>query len=142
MRHFKWMMALALVCGSVAASAQDTTTAAEARKMMRSIGGGGLEGDALARAIAEAEKFPLGSKENPVRVNMPAGEHAYLRKLRCSDRNAPKYFRQGSVGAGPYGYIMDHYSATCRGQAAVEIYMDMYHDGAETRPVPGFTIAG
>lgn len=116
-------------------------TANPMRQMMRELGGGGLEGEALAKAIAAAEQHPLGSRDNPVRVNMPAGERAYLDRLRCGTGEAPGYFRGGSVGVGPFGYIVDVYQVTCPGAEAVQIYFDMYHEGSEPRPAPGFSIA-
>ena len=100
-------------------------------------------GGALDRAIAAAARYPFGSKQNPVRVTMPAGERAYLARLRCSDGRPPQFERMGSFGAGPYGNILDGYTVDCGAAAPgkVEIFMDMYHGGyAETRPVPGFTI--
>ena len=100
-------------------------------------------GSRLDRAIAAAAKHPFGSKENPVRASMPQGQHAYLRRLRCSDGQAPQFDRIGNFGLGVYGNIIDGYAVDC-GSAApgrVEIFMDMYHAGyVETRPVPGFTI--
>lgn len=115
---------------------------AEIPNMARDMIGGGMKGKKLAKAIAEAEKHPLGSRENPVRENMPQGQRAYLSKLRCADDSAPGFTRAGNVGPGPYGSIVDLYMVTCKDQPAVEVYMDMYHDGGETRPVPGFTFAG
>jgi hypothetical protein len=112
----------------------------EARDMMRQLHMGGLEGDKLAKALAAAEKSPLGSKANPVRENMPKGEYDYLHRLRCPDGQAPAANRVGNVGTGVYGNIVDLFRVTCPGAAAVEIYMDMYHDGPEQRPVPGFKI--
>jgi len=133
------VFAIALAAPAQAAD-PETPTANPMRQMMRELGGGGLEGEALAKAIAEAEKHPLGSKDNPVRVNMPTGQRAYLGRLRCGTGEAPGYFRAGNVGPGPFGYIVDLYQVTCPGAEAVQIYMDMYHDGSEPRPVPGFTI--
>jgi hypothetical protein len=100
-------------------------------------------GSALDRAIAEAAKHPFGSMKNPVRAEMPPGQHAYLGRLRCSDGRAPKFDRMGSYGIGAYGNIIDRYSVDCGSAApgSVEIFMDMYHRGyVENRPVPGFTI--
>lgn len=97
----------------------------------------------LARQIENAQQFPLGSKDNPVRVEQPAGEHAYLRRLRCPDGKAPGYQRRGSTGGGPFGTLLDHYVLDCgaNAPATVEVMMDMYHRGhVENRPVPGFTI--
>ena len=95
----------------------------------------------LAKLIAKAEKHPLGSLRNPIRENMPQGQLAYLARLRCADGQTPAFARRGNVGLGVYGSIIDRYDVTCPGQKPVEVHMDMYHDGPENRPVPGFTIA-
>ena len=99
---------------------------------------------ALKKAIAKAEQEPLGSRGNPVRVEMPEGQRAYLASLRCADGTRPRYERAGNVGLGVYQSIIDLYQADC-GDAApgkVEIYMNMYRPGhVETRPVPGFSVA-
>ncbi|MEN3747995.1 hypothetical protein TPR58_12535 [Sphingomonas sp. HF-S3] len=71
---------------------------------------------------------------------MPEGERAYLGRLRCKDGAAPAYDRAGSMGEGPFGFIIDLYKVTCAAESPVDVYMDMYHDGPENRPVPGFTI--
>jgi hypothetical protein len=112
----------------------------DAAGLMRSLGGG-LAGKKLKKAIEKAEASPLGSRENPVRADMPVGQRAYLQRLRCADGQAPSFARSGSVGDGPYGYMLDLYKATCAGAAPVDIYMDMYHRNVELRPIPGFTIA-
>ncbi|HEX8261704.1 MAG TPA: hypothetical protein VF547_02400 [Allosphingosinicella sp.] len=135
----KLLAALALLA-TAAGPAAGQGRPNEARDLMRSIGGGGLSGKKLAKAIAKAERSPLGSKANPVRENMPTGELAYLARLRCPDGSKPAAERQGNVGMGVYRNIVDLYRVTCAGAAPVEIYMDMYHDGPELRPVPGFTI--
>ncbi len=105
--------------------------------------GSALKGTKLETAAIAAAAHPLGSEKNPVRVNMPEGERAYLERLRCSDGNAPTFERGGSVGTGPYGTIMDVYELRClSGQPAnSSVYMDMYHgDYVENRTIPGFTI--
>lgn len=102
--------------------------------------GNGLSGKKLARAITAAQAYPFGSEKNPVRAQGPAGERAYLRRLRCADGNAPAFEREGSAGIGPYGTILDIYTAECSGAAAATIYIDMYHDHVEQSAVPGFTI--
>lgn len=128
---------LGLLAGPAAAQSRPN----EARDMARQLGMAGLSGKKLAKAIAKAEQSPLGSKANPVRENMPAGQLAYLARLRCADGSTPAYFREGNVGLGVYRNIVDLYRVTCAGAAPVEVYMDMYHDGPENRPIPGFTIA-
>ena len=141
MRKF---IALAVIAamGIAAAPVQDRQEGKvpnEARDMMLSMGAG-MKGKKLEKAIVAAEKSPLGSKANPVRENMPAGQQAYLRKLRCADGTPPTFSRGGNVGEGPYGFIIDVYQVTCPGAAPVDVYIDLYHDGGETRPIPGFTI--
>ena len=97
----------------------------------------------LQTAMAAASAHPLGTEENPVRANMPEGQRAYLARLRCSNGSAPEFFRAGSVGEGPYGKIMDLYELRCAAgePATASVYIDMYHDHVEDRPVPGFSIA-
>jgi hypothetical protein len=112
----------------------------EARDVMRSLGMSGLQGKKLEKAVAKAEAIPLGSKANPVRENMPKGELAYLNRLRCADGAKPAVSRSGNVGSGIYGNIVDLFQVTCPGAKPVAVYMDMYHDGPETRPIPGFTM--
>ncbi len=102
-----------------------------------------VSGAKLVRSVGKASVHPLGSRENPVRAEMPVGELAYLARLRCSDGRAPQFQRGGSVGNSPYGNIMDVYDVNCGEDAPgrVSVYMDMYHrNHRETRPVPGFTI--
>lgn len=135
------LIALALGCAVAPLPAAAQQRPNEARDMMRSLGIKTMSPKKLAKAIAKAEAHPLGSKLNPVRENMPEGELAYLRRLRCSGGEAPSFERKGNVGIGVYGSIVDHYAVTCPGAAPVDVYMDMYHDGPENRPVPGFTMA-
>ena len=105
----------------------------------------GLTCARLEQALAAAAAHPLGSLENPVRADMPPGQHRYLESLRCSNGEPPEFEREGNMGPGPFGGIVDKYRVACpRGQPReAAIYMDMYHPGhVETRPVPGFTRAG
>lgn len=95
--------------------------------------------------MEEVEKHSLGSYENPVRCDMPGGERAYLRRLRCENNKAPSFNRLGSGGTSPWNRIMDEYDVQCssntKGPKKFRIFMDMYHaDYKEKRPVPGFTI--
>jgi hypothetical protein len=147
---FARLPALAFVVGLLTACATTTDTATATA----SITGneepltGGLFGPALApaemqQAITAAGAFPLGSRKNPVRVNMPAGERGYLARLRCSDGRTPEFDRTGSVGTGPFGNILDLYAVRCTGgtPAKSDVYMDMYFgDYVESQPVGGFTI--
>ena len=96
-----------------------------------------------ARVAARLADKPLGSAQNPVRANMPAGQRAYLSRLRCANGRAPTFDRIGSMGAGPYGSIIDAYSVICVGSSPADslVHMDMYHAAhVEAAAVPGFTI--
>ena len=126
---------------SAASSSDDSSSASDDDMADLLVALGGQPKDIDAR-LAEAAKHPLGSRENPVRVDMPGGEEAYLRHLRCSDGKAPKYNRPGDVGMGVFGHILDVFDVTCRNAPqAVEIYMDMYFpDYTETQAPEGFTL--
>lgn len=107
------------------------------------LNGGRMRGAQLQARIAEALKHPLGSIENPVRVNMPPGQHAFLARLRCSDGKAPQFGRVGNFGPGIYNSIIDGYDVRCLTGAPAQsmIYMDMYHpEHNETAAPAGFTI--
>ncbi len=100
-------------------------------------------GKKLAKLIEKAQAYPLGSKENPVRADMPGGQRAYLARLRCADGQAPAFFRVGNFGMGPYERIIDGYEVTCKDSTPekVMIFIDMYHpDYEEPAAVEGFTI--
>lgn len=117
--------------------------ASQATDLSDIFGGGALEGEELEKALAEASKHPVGSEQNPVRVNMPAGQRAYLSRLRCENGKKPKFERGGSVGANPFGSIVDVYKVECGKSAPgnVSVYLDMYHPRHhEDNAVPGFTI--
>lgn len=94
--------------------------------------------------LKELEKYPLGSANNPIRVDGVAGERSYLISLSCNDNSAPSFKRAGSVGVGPYGFILDLYKVECIDnleKKMFSIYMDLYHPGyVEKRAVPGFGI--
>ena len=88
-------------------------------------------------------KYPLGSKDNPVRVSGPMGQRYYLSRLVC-DNNEPvsAFQRAGNAGIGPFGNIIDLYDVICdtnKGAVTHSVYLDMYHgDYNETRPAAGF----
>lgn len=84
--------------------------------------------------------LPLGARGNPVRVHTPSGQRAYLSRLVCPGGGTPTFGRRGSMGAGPYGTVVDGYDVDCAGTVR-QVVMDMYHPGhVETRAVDGFTI--
>jgi hypothetical protein len=107
------------------------------------------------------------SRETAIEVCEPAGEQAYLARMRCSDGTVPSYQRSGSVGSrntydtkakeelarqqmlegrpvapGESDYhTVDLYEVTCSDKK-YEIFLDMYHCGQpETKAAPaGFSI--
>jgi hypothetical protein len=107
------------------------------------MSGGVARGKALEARLKTAALSPLGSRDNPVRANMPDGQRAYLARLRCGDGAPPAFERMGSYGPGPFGSIIDGYRVTCAvAELKVrEVFMDMYHPGhIEPAAVPGFAI--
>jgi len=104
---------------------------------------GGADPAEAAQIAQRVSAHPLGSEENPVRADMPRGQRAYLDRLRCADGTAPSYSRVGSMGAGPYGSIIDGYEVICAGGEPADsiIMIDMYHPGHVEKAAPkGFTI--
>jgi hypothetical protein len=104
---------------------------------------GGSSASEATRIAARLQGQPLGSADNPIRTYMPEGQRAYLARLRCANGQAPAANRIGSMGAGPYGSIVDAYRVTCAGStpAASELHMDMYHPTyTENAAPPGFNI--
>lgn len=103
----------------------------------------GVSDEELARAVTAAAAFPLGTRENPVRVGGPADERAYIARLTCADGARPKVGPRGSSGVGAFGTIVDVYPLDCGAAAPgkFELVMDMYHDEhEETRAPAGFGI--
>ncbi|RBP53655.1 hypothetical protein [Arenicella xantha] len=93
-------------------------------------------------AIAKA---PLGSQYNPVRADGPSGQREYLSRLVCSNgMSVADFYRLGSAGPSPYGFILDMYMVKCDTDAGLvehEVYLDMYHKGyLETNAAEGFSI--
>lgn len=102
-----------------------------------------VSGKDLEKLIEKAQAHPLGSKENPVRADMPGGQRAYLNRLRCANGQPPAFVRVGNFGRGPYERIIDGYEVTCKGSTPEKamIFIDMYHPGhKELAAVEGFTI--
>jgi hypothetical protein len=95
-----------------------------------------------AAQLERVQSNPLGSKDNPVRVQGVEGEYRYLARLRCPEGKPPVVDRIGSSGdMSPYGSIMDMYNAVCDAPPTRVIFVDMYHPGhVEAAAVPGFTI--
>ncbi len=96
----------------------------------------------MARLIAAAAAFPLGSIDNPVRVGGPQGERAYLARLRCEGGAPPRIGTRVDSGVGAFGTVTAAYPLACGGTTR-RIVFDMYHaEHAENRAPPGFAIGG
>ena len=131
-------LTMLLLAGCAATPKEEAPPEGSPEALMELLGGGRPKAKV---DIAELDKHPLGSKENPVRVGGPGGQRAYLSRLRCEDGRFPEFERSGSVGSGPWGYIMDAYSVVCASGQKATVFMDMYHSRhQEDRTVPGFTI--
>ena len=90
--------------------------------------------------VAAADAHPLGTRENPVRVGGPEGEHAYLGRLRCADGTPPRIGARREAGVGAFGSVVAAYDLAC-GSETRRIVFDMYHEEhVETRAPDGFTL--
>jgi hypothetical protein len=90
--------------------------------------------------VAAADTHPLGTRENPVRVGGPEGEHAYLGRLRCADGTPPRIGARRDAGVGAFGSVVAAYDLAC-GSETRRIVFDMYHEEhVETRAPDGFTL--
>ena len=137
MKHIIPLMIL-LLAGCATTPEEEEAPAGSPEALMELLGDGRPK---PAVDLAAIEKHPLGSQENPVRVGGPGGQRAYLSRLRCEDGRYPEFERIGSMGVGPWGYIVDGYSVVCASGQKATIFMDMYHSRhQEDRTVPGFTI--
>ena len=74
------------------------------------------------------------TQDNPIKVGGPPGfsgpesERLYLRHLRGADFAPLDFVREGSVGAGADGHILDLYLLTSHdGKKTYTLYLDMYH---------------
>lgn len=124
-----------------ASESGDMDGASLAELMSLLMGEAALTDEEIAATAAAASAHPVGSMENPVRASGPPGQRAYLSRLNCPDGGKPAYGRQGSVGIGIYGFIVDAYTVQCPDGTEVTAFMDMYHgDYQEAEPLPGFTI--
>jgi hypothetical protein len=97
----------------------------------------------LGAALVEAQRHPLGSEKNPVRADMPAGQRAYLARLRCKNGAPPVHERVGNLGAGAFGSIVDQFDVRCHNSAPLRtiIVIDMYFPGhVEAATVNGSSI--
>ena len=113
------------------------------RELLDSVGQGSSDAE-IAAVAAAAAQFPLGTRENPVRVGGPEGERAYLGRLRCANGSTPKVGPRMEAGVGAYGSIVGAYALDCGAAAPgrTNLVMDRYHeDHVEAGAPAGFTLA-
>jgi len=104
--------------------------------------GEGNGDEELAQAIAVANTHPLGTLQNPIRVEGPEGAQAYLGRLRCMDGSIPKIGVKSPGGVDTYGTVTDVYPVSCGKDAPIPLTFDIYHaENVETRPPAGFQAA-
>ena len=78
---------------------------------------------------------PVGSKQNPIKVNGVEMERVYCKFLRTPEGEEVEYKRVGSVGKGPYANILDFYKIKTKdGKREWDIYIDMHHEDTKTIP--------
>ena len=95
----------------------------------------------MRQLVAAADVHPLGTAQNPVRVGGPAGERAYLARLRCEGGAAPRVGTRREAGIGAFGSVVAAYEVSC-GTTASNVVFDMYHEEhVETRAPAGFALA-
>lgn len=135
---------LAFLCAAGCAAGAAKPAASGPQVSAEVLKGGQLLQPWLGAALNESERHRLGSKENPVRADMPAGQRAYLARLRCNNDAPPTWSRVGNLGSGVFGSIVDQFDLRCEGAHPPRtiIVMDMYFKGhVEARAIDGFGIA-
>jgi len=84
----------------------------------------------LLKTVSEDPTYGY-TMENPIKVGPPqrgpsASRH-YLMSLRDAHGRPFEIFRNGSVGNGPDGHVIDNYFLTsCTGDR-ISLFIDMYH---------------
>ena len=99
---------------------------------------------AAVLVAAAATAHPLGTIQNPVRVGGPAGERAYMARLRCADGSQPTIGEKRDGGVGAFGSVVNLYRLDCGAAAPgrFDLILDIYHAGhVEDRAPAGFKIA-
>ena len=132
------LIAIAIIAFPAPASAQQRTP----RQTLEEMGLAPSQ-EQVRRAVERAAGEPLGSERTPVRVSSPAGQRAYMARLRCADGTPPAVGQRRNAGEGPFGTIIDVYPLDCGDSAPgqVQLAMDMYHDDhVETNAPVGFTL--
>jgi hypothetical protein len=94
----------------------------------------------MARLVAAAAAYPLGTVENPIRVGGPEGERAYLARLSCADGSPIRVGARSESGMGGFGAVTAAYAISCGGTTR-RLVFDMYHqEHVENQAPPNFSI--
>ena len=143
MRSFLALGTIALLAASPALAVQKIgERTAAPQQVLAQMGEGNTDAE-LARAIAAASAFPLGSLQNPVRVGGPQGQQAYIARLRCSDGSRPAAGPATDGGAGGFGSVVERFQLDCGlvAPGKLELMMDKYHqEHRETRAPLGLVL--
>lgn len=137
------LMTLALGAAPAWAAEPLGKRSAPPEKSFAGIGEGSSDA-ALEAQVAAAAAFPLGTLANPVRVGGPAGERAYVARLRCADGKAPAAGPGRPGGVGGFGTVTDIATLDCGAAAPgrLDLVLDLYHEEhVEDRAPAGFTLA-
>lgn len=136
------LVATLMACISVPADAQQLGARTTSPQDMAAQLGRGAPDEEMRVLVAAADRHPLGTLENPIRVGGPEGEHAYLGRLRCASGAVPTVGARSSAGIGAFGSLVAAYDLTCSGTRH-RLVFDMYHEEhVETRAPADFTLAG
>jgi len=143
MRALAFALPLALLGAPVAAQ-QPAQPALGARTQSPEVLFQGMSNETpeqeMARMIAAAAPYPLGTIENPVRVGGPEGERAYLARLTCEGGAPLRVGTRSDAGQGAFGTVASAYAVACGGTTR-RIVFDMYHaEHVENRAPAGFAI--
>ena len=104
--------------------------------------GEGSSDETMAKAIAAASAYPLGTLQNPIRVGGPDGARRYVAQLRCPDGSTPGITREAPGSVGAYGALTTTFTLACRSGEPTPLVFDLYQEEyGETRPAPGFQLA-
>lgn len=134
------ILACILLLSSAPVAAQQLGARTTSPRDMAAELGPGAPEEEMRTLVAAAERHPLGTIENPIRVGGPEGEHAYLGRLRCANGTAPTVGARSSAGVGAFGSVVASYDVTCGG-ARHRLVFDMYHEEhVETRAPADFTL--
>ena len=111
-------------------------------EVLAQLGDGSSDAE-MARLVAAASAYPLGSLQNPLRVGGPVGRRAYVARLRCANGSQPAVGPASAAGVGGFGSVVEGITLDCGVSAPgkVQLFLDLYHEEhQETRAPQGFIL--